>query len=141
MTQGGLPVKDIKDLLIPEDVRYSETHEWARPEADAIRVGITDYAQDRLGDITFVELPSVGGSFTQGQRCGTLESAKALSELFLPMSGEVVAVNGALEESPELVNQDPYGEGWILEVKPSNPAELDALMTKAAYLTMIEGME
>jgi glycine cleavage system H protein len=134
-------MKDIKELSFPQDIRYSDTHEWARPVGDAIRVGITDFAQDRLGDITYVEMPQVGDSFQQGQRCGTLESAKALSDLFVPISGEVVALNSALEESPELINQDPYRQGWIVELRPANPSEEETLLHHDAYVSMLEGME
>ena len=134
-------MKDIKELDFPEDVRYSNTHEWAKPVGDVIRVGITDFAQDRLGDITYVEMPQIGDSFQQGQRCGTLESAKALSDLFVPIAGEIVALNSALEESPELINQDPYGQGWIIDLKPTNPSEQETLLLNDAYVTMLEGME
>jgi len=134
-------MKDIKELTFPEDVRYSSTHEWAKPVGDTVRVGITDFAQDRLGDITYVEMPQVGDSFLQGQRCGTLESAKALSDLFVPIAGEVVAVNEALGDAPELINQDPYGQGWIVELKPTDPSEQTTLLLKNAYVTMLEGME
>jgi glycine cleavage system H protein len=136
-----MAMKDINELTFPSDVRYSETHEWARSVEGTVKVGVTDYAQDRLGALTFVEMPRIGDSFAQGQRCGTLESAKALSELFMPVGGEIVAVNGALEESPELINQDPYGNGWIVDVKPSSPAELQTLMTSDTYLKLLEGME
>ncbi|MBI5572277.1 MAG: glycine cleavage system protein GcvH [Desulfomonile tiedjei] len=134
-------MKEIDELELPGDVRYSATHEWARMSGDTVRVGISAYAQDRLGDITFVEIPQVGASFAQGERCGTLESAKALSELFMPVSGEVVAVNSSLEESPELINQEPYAGGWIIDVKPGNPAEWEILMTSDAYRKMLEGLE
>lgn len=134
-------MKDIKELAFPEDVRYTDTHEWAKPMGELIRVGITDFAQDRLGDITYVEMPQMGDSFQQGQRCGTLESAKALSDLFVPVGGEVVALNSALEESPELINQDPYGQGWIMDLKPTDPSEYQTLLLHDAYVTMLEGME
>lgn len=134
-------MKDISELSFPEDVVYSDTHEWAKRIGDVVRVGITDFAQDRLGDITYVEMPQQGDSFQQGQRCGTLESAKALSDLFVPISGEVIALNSALEESPESINQDPYGQGWIVELRPTNPSELETLLRHDAYVTMLEGME
>ncbi len=134
-------MKDMNELRFPEDVRYSQTHEWAKLVGENIRVGITDYAQDRLGDITYVEMPQVGDSFEQSQRCGTLESAKALSDLFVPVSGEVIAINGALEESPELINQDPFEQGWIIDLKPTNPAEWESLLNSDAYLATLEGME
>lgn len=134
-------MKDIEELRFPADVRYSPTHEWAGTNGDCLRLGITDYAQDRLGDITYVEMPQVGDSFQQGERCGTLESAKALADLFVPVSGQVIAVNTALEESPELVNQDPYEQGWIIDLKPSNPSEWDHLLNRDAYVATLEGAE
>ena len=134
-------MKEISELDLPDDVSYSEDHEWARPEGEKVRFGISDYAQDQLGDITFVEMPKVGDTFAQGEEFGAVESTKAVSELFMPVAGEILAVNEALEESPGLVNHDPYGEGWIVEAKPHNPAELDSLMTKEAYLEMLKGMD
>lgn len=134
-------MKDIEELNFPADVRYSPSHEWAKMNGESFRVGITDYAQDRLGDITYVEMPQVGDSFQQGQRCGTLESAKALADLFVPVGGEVVAVNSRLEESPELINQDPYEQGWIIDLKPTTPAEWESLLNSDAYLATLEGTE
>jgi glycine cleavage system H protein len=134
-------MKEISELNLPDDVRYTSEHEWARPGRDAVRVGVTDYAQEQLGDITFVELPQVGDAYDQGEQFGTLESTKAVGDLFMPLAGEVVAVNEALVESPELVNQDPYAAGWIADVKPENPSELEELMTNTAYREMLEGME
>jgi glycine cleavage system H protein len=133
-------MKEISELNLPDDVRYTSEHEWARPGRDAVRVGVTDYAQEQLGDITFVELPQVGDAYDQGEQFGTLESTKAVGDLFMPLAGEVVAVNEALVESPELVNQDPYAAGWIADVKPENPSELEELMTNTAYREMLEGM-
>jgi glycine cleavage system H protein len=104
-----------------------------------VRVGITDYAQDALGDVVFVELPAVGASFEAGEEFGTVESVKAVSELFMPVGGEVVAVNEALADAPEKVNQDPYNEGWMLQVKPADASAVDALMDQAAYLEMLKG--
>lgn len=131
--------KEIVDLKLPEDVRYTEDHEWTRQEGDAIKVGISDYAQDQLGDIVFVELPEVGDTFEKGDEFGTLESVKAVSELFIPISGEVVAVNEELADTPELVNTDPYGGGWMIAIKPGDPGDLDALIDKEAYLAMLKG--
>ena len=131
--------KEIVDLKLPEDVNYTEDHEWAKQEGDAIKVGITDYAQDQLGDIVFVELPEVGDTFEKGDEFGTLESVKAVSELYIPISGEVVAINEDLADTPELVNSDPYGVGWMIAIKPSNTGELDALIDKEAYLAMLKG--
>ncbi len=132
-------MKELNELSFPDDVRYAESHEWARSEGDRVKVGITDYAQDQLGDIVFVELPEVGETFDKGEEFGTVESVKAVSELYLPVAGEVVAVNSSLEESPEKVNNTPYGDGWMIEVKADNPSELDGLMSKEAYLETLKG--
>jgi glycine cleavage system H protein len=122
-----------------DNVRYAESHEWANAEGDNVKVGISDYAQDQLGDIVFVEMPDVGETFDKGAEFGTVESVKAVSELYMPVGGEIVAVNGALEDSPELINNTPYSDGWMIEVKPEDSAELDSLMTKDAYLTSLKG--
>jgi len=132
-------MKDIKDVILPDDIRYAESHEWAKPEGDNVKVGISDYAQDQLGDIVFVEMPDVGETFDKGAEFGTVESVKAVSELYLPVGGEIVAVNGALEDSPELINNTPYSDGWMIEVKPDDSAQLDSLMTKDAYLSSLKG--
>jgi len=134
-------MKEISELNLPAEIRYTEDHEYVRPEDDRVRVGITDYAQDQLGDIVFVELPQEGDTFEKGQEFGTVESVKAVSELYMPISGEILAVNTTLAEQPETVNTDPYNDGWMIEVKPDNPIELDALMSKDAYLEMLKGME
>jgi glycine cleavage system H protein len=134
-------MKQINELTLPGTVRHAETHEWARASGDYVRVGISDYAQDHLGDITFVELPDLGAVFAKGDEFGTLESAKAVAPLLMPVSGEVTAVNEALKDSPELVNADPYGEGWIVEVRPSEPSDLESLMAREAYLKLLEGLE
>ena len=131
-------MKELSELKFPEGFQYAEDHEWAKKEGDAVRIGISDYAQDQLGDIVFVEMPEVGDDFAKGDEIGSLESVKAVSELFIPMGGEVTAVNEKLEDAPELINSDPFGDGWIIEVKPSDPAELDALMDSAAYLEMLK---
>ena len=133
-------MKEINELILPEDVRYAEDHEWARLEGDKVRIGIDDYAQDQLGDIVFVELPNVGDTFSKGDEFGTVESVKAVAELFIPIGGEVLAVNTELEDAPELVNTSPYEKGWMVEIKPSDPAELDALMDKSAYLKMLQDL-
>ena len=132
-------MKDISELSFPDDIRYAKSHEWVRAEGDTVKVGITDYAQDQLGDIVFVELPEVGESFDKGAEFGTVESVKAVSELYMPMGGEIVAVNSALEDAPERVNNTPYAEGWMLEVKPQNTSEMDSLMDKEAYLASLKG--
>ncbi|MBW1730096.1 MAG: glycine cleavage system protein GcvH [Deltaproteobacteria bacterium] len=134
-------MKELSELVLPEDVRYTKDHEWGRLEGDVVRCGISDYAQDQLGDIVFVELPEVGERFEQGGQLGTVESVKAVAELYAPVAGEVVAVNGMLEDSPQLVNQDPYGQGWMIDVKPDDPAQLDTLMDAQAYRKMLEGLE
>ena len=132
-------MKEIGELNFPEDVRYAESHEWVKADGDTAKIGITDYAQDQLGDIVFVELPDVGESFEKGAEFGTVESVKAVSELYLPVSGEIVAINGALEDAPELINNTPFSDGWMIEVKLDDSSELDALMDKDAYLSTLKG--
>jgi glycine cleavage system H protein len=132
-------MKEINELSFPEDVRYAESHEWIKASGDTARIGITDYAQDQLGDIVFVELPDVGESFEKGAEFGTVESVKAVSELYLPVSGEIVAINEALEDAPELINNTPFSDGWMIEVKLADSSELDALMDKDAYLSTLKG--
>lgn len=117
----------------PADLRYTREHEWARVEGRRARVGITHYAQDQLGDVVFVELPKVGTRVRHMQSFGVVESVKAVSDLFAPLSGEVVEVNQNLTERPEQVNQDPYGAGWLIVIEMSDPKELDALMNAADY--------
>src|SRR5204863_9470606 len=114
---------------VPSDLRYTQEHEWAKKEGDRVRIGITAFAQEQLGDVVFVELPKVGAKVTQKQTFGVVESVKAVSDLFAPVTGEVAEVNAALATAPETVNQDPYGKGWMLLVKPSSPSEWDALLT------------
>ena len=131
-------MKELNELHLPDDLRYTDEHEWARITGDTARIGVSDYAQDQLGDIVFVELPAVGDTIAKGEVFGTLESVKAVSELYLPLSGEVVAVNTALTDAPELINQDPYA-AWIIEVRPSDAGEYDLLLTAAAYLDLLRG--
>ena len=131
-------MKELDELHLPDDIRYTDEHEWARITGDIARIGVSDYAQDQLGDIVFVELPAVGDTIAKGEVFGTLESVKAVSELYLPLSGEVVAVNTALTDAPELINQDPYA-AWIIEVRPSDAGEYDLLLTAAAYLDLLRG--
>ncbi|KPJ78365.1 MAG: glycine cleavage system protein H [Deltaproteobacteria bacterium SG8_13] len=133
-------MKEIHELDLPDDVRYAEDHEWVRSEGSKLVVGISDYAQDQLGDIVFVELPEVGAKLSKGEAFGTVESVKAVSELYMPVGGTIAAINGKLEESPELVNNQPYGQGWMVEVQPGDPKEIDALMTQQAYLEMLKGL-
>jgi len=132
-------MKEINELNLPDDLRYGKDHEWVRLEGDKVKIGIDDYAQDQLGDIVFVELPEVGTTFSKGDEFGTVESVKAVSELFMPVGGEILAINTSLEETPENVNNSPYEDGWMIEIKPSDVAEIDALMDKEAYIKMLKG--
>jgi glycine cleavage system H protein len=128
--------------VYPDDLQYSADHEWVRTPGEtegSVRVGITDYAQDALGDIVFVDVPDVGTDVEAGGTFGELESTKSVSDLYAPVAGTVVAVNAALEQSPELVNSDPYGEGWIVEIAPADPAELDNLLDVDAYTAQLDG--
>lgn len=131
-------MKEISELNLPKDLRYTDDHEWANVSGEVVKVGISDYAQDQLGDIVFVELPEVGDSFEAGDEFGTLESVKAVSELYIPIGGEITAVNKELEDTPELLNQDPYS-GWIIEVRPDNIKELETLLDRAAYIEILKG--
>jgi glycine cleavage system H protein len=126
-------------MNVPEELRYSTDHEWARADGDRVRVGITDYAQDALGDVVFVELPTPGATVEAGGMLGEVESTKSVSEIYAPVAGEVVAVNGALADAPETLNSDPYGEGWICEIVPTDPAALDALLDSGGYRQLIDG--
>ena len=126
--------------MIPEDLRYTSEHEWVRTPGDqegSVRVGITDFAQDALGDIVYVQLPEVGATIAAGDAVGELESTKSVSDIYAPISGEVVARNDVLDARPELVNADPYGEGWMIEVRPTELADVDALLDAAAYAKLI----
>jgi glycine cleavage system H protein len=123
----------------PEDLRYSTDHEWVRVADDRVRVGITDYAQDALGDVVFVDVPSVGATVEAGGTLGEIESTKSVSEVYAPVGGEVVAVNASLADQPELLNSDPYGDGWICELRPADPSAADGLLDAAAYRTLIDG--
>ncbi|MBC2733798.1 MAG: glycine cleavage system protein GcvH [Desulfobacteraceae bacterium] len=134
-------MKELSEVNLPEDIRYTKDHEWARKKGETFQIGITDFAQDQLGDIVFVELPEPGDRFESGEEFGTVESVKAVSELFMPMGGEVAAINEALEDAPELVNTAPHTEGWMLELKASDSSEYDQLMDRAAYLDMLKGLE
>ena len=118
---------------VPEDLHYSKDHEWVRVEGDAAVVGITDYAQNSLGDVVYVELPKVGEEFAANESFGSVESVKAVSEVFSPISGTVAEVNEVLNDEPEKVNGDPYGEGWMIKVRMSSPGEVDSLLTAAEY--------
>ena len=126
-------------MNVPADLKYGRTHEWARVEGDVVVVGISHYAQDQLGEVVYVEVPDVGFDATAAEELGTLESVKAVSELYMPVGGEITAINEALEDEPELVNNDPYGGGWMIDIKAGNPAEIDDLKPKADYLEMLKG--
>lgn len=118
----------------PSELRYASSHEWSREEADgSITVGITNHAQDALGDVVFVELPEVGRQLSAGDECAVVESVKAASDIYAPVSGEVIAINEALSDAPELINSDPYGEAWLFRVKPSDSSELDDLLDAEGY--------
>jgi glycine cleavage system H protein len=132
-------MKEISEMLLPDDVKYTDDHEWARVEGDRVRIGISDYAQDQLGDIVFVELPEAGRSFAKGEEFGTVESVKAVSELYMPISGKVIDVNILLQDSPELVNREPYKGGWMVLLQPADLSELDTLKDRTAYLAMLKG--
>ena len=118
---------------VPSDLLYSNDHEWARREDGRVRVGITDYAQDSLGDVVYVDLPPVGTEVEASTSFGEVESTKSVSDLFAPVSGKVVEVNESLADNPELINSDPYGEGWLVVIEPSDPSQLDSLLDAAAY--------
>ena len=122
---------------IPADLKYTRDHEWARQEGNRLRVGITAYAQEQLGDVVFVELPKVGARVTQMQVFGVVESVKAVSDLFVPLSGEVAEANAELSQKPELVNQDPYGKGWMIVITLSSPKEAETLMTAQQYEALL----
>lgn len=128
-------------MNVPEDLRYSSEHEWARrlDDGSGVRVGITDFAQDSLGDVVYVDLPAVGSSVSMGEAVGELESTKSVSELYAPVSGTVLAINEALADSPQLLNDDPYGDGWLCEIEMSDPSELDSLMDADGYTALTEG--
>ena len=124
-------------MNVPEDLRYSSEHEWVRVDGSVARIGITDFAQESLGDVVFVQLPDVGLDVVAGASAAEIESTKSVSDVYVPLTGVVHGVNGALVDAPELVNQDPYGEGWILELTLGDSAELDGLMDAAAYRVLV----
>ncbi|RGN47089.1 MULTISPECIES: glycine cleavage system protein GcvH [unclassified Bacteroides] len=124
-------------MKFPENLKYTNEHEWIRLEGDVAYIGITDYAQEQLGDIVFVDVTTVGETLDANEVFGTIEVVKTISDLFLPVAGEVLELNEALEENPDLVNKDPYGEGWIIKIKPSDVSELDNLLDVEAYKKVI----
>jgi glycine cleavage system H protein len=124
---------------IPQELKYTQTHEWVSSEADGtMRVGITDHAQEALGDLVFVELPAVGDQIDQGDSCAVVESVKAASDIYSPITGEVVAVNEDLEDDPGIINNDPYGDGWLFAVTPGDETEVEAMLDAAAYEESLE---
>jgi glycine cleavage system H protein len=124
-------------MNVPDDRRYTNDHEWARADDGKVRIGITDYAQDALGDVVFVQLPEVGATVTAGGSLGEVESTKSVSDVYAPISGVVVEVNGELVDSPQRLNDDPYGDGWICVIEPADAAALDGLLDAAAYSALI----
>lgn len=128
---------NLLDMEFPTNIKYTNEHEWIRLEGDIAYVGITDYAQQQLGDIVFIDVPTEGETLEKGETFGTVEVVKTVSDLFLPIGGEILEVNPQLEEHPELVNQDPYGEGWIIKLKPTNTDEMNELLDAAAYKEII----
>jgi len=133
-------MKEISELVVPEGLRYSNDHEWVRAEEDNVRIGITDYAQEQLGEIVFAELPEVGDTFSKGDEFGSLESVKAVAEVFMPVTGKIIAINEDLEDNPDLVNKEPYEGGWLIEVRIKDTDEFNALMDKDEYLEMLKGL-
>jgi len=125
-------------MNVPEDLRYSSDHEWARPEGNRVRIGITDYAQDSLGDVVFVQVPAIGTTVEVGASFSEVESTKSVSDIYSPVSGTIVEVNTDLADAPERVNEDPYGEGWLCVIELADPAQVDALLDAAAYRALID---
>lgn len=124
-------------MNVPKDLKFTQDHEWIRVEGDFAFVGITDYAQSNLGDIVFLEIETVGDTLDKGEAFGNIEAVKAVEELYMPVSGEVMEINPALESSPEVVNKDPYGEGWMVKIKVTDSSELSTLLDSAAYTKLI----
>lgn len=130
--------KQLDELTFLDDIHYFDEHTWAKVEGDTVRVGITDFAQDNLGDIIFIELPEVGDSFDKGEEFGQAESAKTVSPLYMPIGGEIISVNEDLEGSPENVNSEPYGIGWMIVVKPNDINEVNELLSKEGYISFLQ---
>jgi glycine cleavage system H protein len=124
-------------MNIPAELKYTKDHEWAKVDGDVVTVGITDYAQGELGDVVYVDLPDVGAEVSQNDTFGSIEAVKAVADMYSPVSGEVVEVNEAISDAPETINQDPYGEGWMVKIRISNPDELNSLMDAAAYKDLL----
>ena len=134
-------MKEIDELNLPDDVLYSKDHEYVRSVDQKVIIGITDYAQDQMGDLVFLELPQAGDRFQAGEVFGTIESVKAVIEVYMPLAGEVIEVNNSLEDAPEKVNKSPYVEGWMIGIRPDHPDELGQLMSSDAYLKMLKGLD
>ena len=132
-------MKEINDLNLPEDLKYTKDHEWAKLSDGIVTIGINDYAQDQLGEIVFVELPENGDTFDKDDEFGSVESVKAVSEIYMPVSGEITEINETLEDAPELVNESCYDDGWIIKVKPDDISQFEALLDKGAYLDLLKG--
>jgi glycine cleavage system H protein len=124
--------------VYPEDLQYTKDHEWVRSQGDTVRVGVTDFAQEALGDIVFVTLPDVGSEVTAGATCGEIESTKSVSDVYAPVTGTVVARNEGLDSAPELINSDPYGDGWMLEIRPAEGGDAQGLLDVAAYQASLD---
>lgn len=130
---------NVARMQVPDQLRYSTDHEWIAVSGNRVRVGITDYAQDALGDVVYVQVPVVGAAVKAGDSFGEVESTKSVSDVYAPVSGTVVSVNESLSDAPETLNSDPYGDGWLCEIEVSDPTELDALLDAAAYAALING--
>lgn len=126
-------------MNVPDELRYSKDHEWARVEGSRVRVGITDYAQDSLGDVVYVQIPTVGRVVATGESFSEVESTKSVSDIYAPIAGTIVEVNQELADAPQRVNEDPYGAGWLCVIEPADPSELDGLLDAAGYRALIEG--
>ena len=131
-------MSEMDQLQFPDTVKYSKEHTWARPDGDLVVVGISDYAQDQLGEIVFVELPEIGAAFAIDEEFGVVESVKTASDLYMPVGGEVVEVNQSLEDGPEVINSDPFGEGWMMKIKAVDPGEIDTLLDAQVYHDNLE---
>jgi glycine cleavage system H protein len=134
-------MKELSELNLPDNLSYSKDHEYVKSLEQNFIIGITDYAQDQMGDLVFVELPQVGDTLESGDVFGTVESIKAVVEVYMPLGGEVIAVNDSLEDAPEKVNNSPYEEGWMIEVKPDDLSELNRLMSSDDYREVLKGLE
>jgi glycine cleavage system H protein len=139
VSSGGRPRRhEEEDVNVPDDLRYTKEHEWVRIEGARARIGITDYAQDALGDVVYVDLPAVGASVDAHQPLGEVESTKSVSDVYSPLSGTVVERNAAVDDRPELVNEEPYGDGWLVVIEPSEPGAVDSLLDAAGYRALID---